>query len=71
MEAVLTVSEESLGVKAMRLRISQRLTRQELANRAGVSTNDVDLLEHNLPLRLDTKRKLLKELWARKTRPQN
>ena len=58
--------ESSLGFKARKLRISQRLTQQELANLAGVSQEDVRLFEHNLPLRLDTKRKLLRELWARK-----
>ncbi len=67
MGAIISVKPESPGVKAMRLRISQRLTRRELADMAGASTHDVNLLEHNLPLRLDTKLKLLRELWSRKT----
>ena len=67
MATVLSVDQaSSLGSKARRLRISQLLTQQELANRAGVSQEEVRLLEHDLPLRLDAKRKLLKELWARK-----
>ena len=56
--------EPSVGVKARRLRISQLLTQQELANLAGVSLEEVDLFEHNLPVRLDARRKLLKELWS-------
>jgi transcriptional regulator with XRE-family HTH domain len=40
------------------------LTQQELANMAGVSLEEIDLFEHNLPVRLDARRKLLKELWA-------
>ena len=67
MTAVLSVDQElSLGFKARRLRVSQLLTQHELANIAGVSQDEVSLLEHNLPLRLDAKRKLLRELWARK-----
>ena len=67
MTAVLSIDQAlSLGFKARRLRVSQMLTQQELANMAGVLKEDVSLLEHNLPLRLDSKRKLLRELWARK-----
>lgn len=62
-----TCQEVSLGFKARRLRVSQLLTRQELAKLAGVSKEEVNLLEQNLPLRLDAKRRLLKELWAKKT----
>ncbi len=58
--------ESSIGFKAKRLRISQRLTQRELANLAGVSLEEVDLFEHNLPIPLDSKRKILKELWAKK-----
>jgi hypothetical protein len=59
--------DTSLGFKAQKLRISQMLTTQELAHLAGVSPEEVDLFEQNLPVRLDTRRKLLKELFARKT----
>ncbi|MDO8567282.1 MAG: hypothetical protein Q7R57_01045 [Dehalococcoidales bacterium] len=59
-------TQDSLGYRARRLRISQMLTRRELAGMAGVSLNEVNLLECNLPVTLDAKRKLLKELWARK-----
>jgi transcriptional regulator with XRE-family HTH domain len=56
----------SVGLKARRLRISQQLTQQELADMAGVSHEEVGLFEQNLPLPLDSKRKILKELWAKK-----
>ncbi len=63
----LTISREtSPGFKARKLRIARMLTRQELAQIASVSQDDVDLLENNLPLRLEAKLSLLKALWARK-----
>jgi DNA-binding XRE family transcriptional regulator len=66
-KASLSIEQEtSFGFKAKKLRISQMLTQQELANIAGVSQKEVDLFEKGLPVKLDTKRKLLKELFARK-----
>jgi transcriptional regulator with XRE-family HTH domain len=67
MTTVLThARESSLGFKARRLRISLLLTQQKLAGMAGVSREEVDLFEHNLPLPLNSKRKILKVLWAHK-----
>ena len=67
MAEVISASRElSLGFKVRRLRVSQLLTQKELANMAGVSPECVNLLEHNLPLPLDVKRRLLQKLWARK-----
>jgi len=67
MTSVLTFARESsIGFKVKRLRISKLLTRQELANMAGVSVEKVDLFEHNLPLPLDTRRKILRELLAQR-----
>ena len=67
MTEVQTLTQEaSLGFKIRRLRVAQLLTQLELAGMAGISQEDVDLLERNLPVPLDTKRKLLKMLWARK-----
>ncbi|MFC2066556.1 hypothetical protein ACFLUO_05800 [Chloroflexota bacterium] len=67
MIAVKSVEKElSLGFKVRKLRVSQMLTRQELANTAGVSPEEIILFEHNLPLRLDARRRILKELWARR-----
>jgi transcriptional regulator with XRE-family HTH domain len=53
-----------LGTRAKRLRIASLLTQQEVANLAGVSREQVDLFERNLPLPLDCKRRILRELWA-------
>jgi DNA-binding XRE family transcriptional regulator len=50
------------------LRISSMLTRKELADLAGVPREQVALFEHDLPLPLDSKRRILKELWARKVK---
>ena len=67
MKTDLTLTKEaSLGFKARKLRISRLLTQQELARIAGVSLQEVDLFEHNLPVRLDAKRRILQQLWARK-----
>jgi DNA-binding XRE family transcriptional regulator len=69
MKAATTVLDStSTGVKAKRLRISFLLTRQELADLAGVPKEHVDLLEQNLPVPLDSKRRIIKELWAIKAR---
>ena len=67
MTKVLTLARESsIGFKARRLRISQLLTQRQLAKMAGVSLEEVELFEHNLPVPLDSRRKILRELWAKK-----
>ena len=69
MTSVVTFARQSsIGFKARKLRISQLLTQRALADMAGVSQEEVDLFEHNLPLPLDAKRRILKELWARKAK---
>jgi len=69
MTAILSFKRESQpGFKARKLRIAQHLTQQQLADMAGVTREAVDLFEHNLPLPLDNKRRILRELWAQKTR---
>jgi DNA-binding XRE family transcriptional regulator len=57
-----------LGFEARKLRVSLRLTRRQLADLAGVSLEAVNTFEHNLPLLLDIKRRILRELWAKKQR---
>ena len=65
MPKVVTFAQESsVGYWARSVRIAMQLTQQKLADSAGVSQEDVDLFEHNLPVRLDARRKLLRELWA-------
>jgi DNA-binding XRE family transcriptional regulator len=69
MPGVITQYQGSLlGFKARKLRIYLRIEKQELADTAGVALNSVDLFEHNLPIPLDEKRRILKELWARKNK---
>ena len=67
MPAALTSDrEKSLGFKARKIRVFLGLKQHELANLAGVPLEEVDLFEHNLPVPLDVKRKLIRELLARK-----
>ena len=67
MIAVITFDQKTkLGYKVRSLRISLGLTQSELADTVGVTSDEVDLFEHDLPVRLDVKRRLLRELWARR-----
>ena len=69
MTSVLTFTRESLlGFKARRLRIAENISQQEVADKAGVPVESVDLFEHNLPLPLDYKRRILQVLWAGKNK---
>jgi len=69
MTAVQTSTRESsIGAKVRRLRLASLMTRRELAAAAGVSREEVDLFEHGLPVPLDSKRRIYKELWARKAK---
>lgn len=69
MTTVLTRQQETkIGSDARRLRISLHITRPELAVRAGVSEEIVNLFEHNYPVPLDSRRRILKELWAQKSK---
>ncbi len=69
MKATLTSSDKSThGSEARRLRIGCLLTQQSLAELAGIPREHVDLLEHNYPVPLDSKRRIFKELWAIKTK---
>ena len=54
--------ESSMVTMARSLRLSLQLTQYELAESVGISKEDVDLLEHSLPIPLDIKNRLLKRL---------
>jgi len=56
--------ESSVGAWARSVRKTLKLTQQELADITGVPKEDVDSFEHNLPIKLDSRRKLVKELWV-------
>jgi DNA-binding XRE family transcriptional regulator len=62
----ISTRQPSIAAQARKLRLSRLLTQEELAAAAGVSKEDVNRLERGLPLIMDSKRKILKELWARK-----
>jgi transcriptional regulator with XRE-family HTH domain len=62
------INNLSAGQKIKRLRIANLLTQQELAELAGVPLVHVDMLERNLPVPLNSKRRIHKELWAIKAR---
>lgn len=62
----ISTREPSIATRARKLRLSRLLTQEELAVAAGVSREEVNKLEKGLPLILDSKRKILKELWAKK-----
>ncbi len=65
MTTVLAFTRESnMGFKLRRLRLACLMTRNQLAEMAGVSAEDIDIFEHNMPLPLDTRRKILQQLLA-------
>ena len=66
MSSLLSINQKpSLGLEAKRIRLSLPLTQHELATITGVSLEEVDLFEHNLPVQADVKLKILRELWTR------
>jgi transcriptional regulator with XRE-family HTH domain len=54
------------GEKARQQRVAALLTRQQLADLAGIPVEHVNLFERDLPVPLDSKRRILRELWARR-----
>jgi hypothetical protein len=58
------ITETPIGMKTRKLRRSMKLTLQQVADMASVSKNEVRLFEHSEPVRLDVRRRILKELWA-------
>ncbi len=65
MSATLTLTRgTSIGYQARKLRLAGHISRQKLADLAGVSVEDIDLFEHSLPVPLDYKRRIQRALWA-------
>ena len=62
------VHHPSRGSKAKLLRISNLLTKRELGEMAGVPQEHIDLYERDLPVPLDSQRRILRVLWAGKTK---
>ena len=61
------IRETSTGAMVKRLRSASFLTPKKLAVLAGVTPAEVRLFERDLPVKLDSRRRILKELWAIKT----
>lgn len=61
----------TLGDSARKVRLSLHLSQQQLADMTGISRDSVYQFEHHLPVCLDARRKILKELWAYKTSHSN
>jgi transcriptional regulator with XRE-family HTH domain len=61
---MIDIKQEKLGTVARKVRISLRLTQQQLAGMAGISEEAVSLFENNLPVYLDARRRVIKVLWA-------
>jgi transcriptional regulator with XRE-family HTH domain len=64
MTAINRVHPYSLGKSARKVRLALRLSQQDLAVLTGISRDSVFRFEHNLPVVLDARRRILKELWA-------
>jgi hypothetical protein len=60
------IKTDSNGDKVRRQRIASLLTCQQLAELAGIPVEHVNLFERDLPVPLDSRRRIMKELWARK-----
>ncbi|HSW57072.1 MAG TPA: helix-turn-helix domain-containing protein [Dehalococcoidales bacterium] len=67
---MLTIKRESqntMGDSVHKVRLALGLSRQQLAVMAGVTIEAVYQYENSLPVSLNSRRKILKELWAFKT----
>ncbi|MFC1918038.1 hypothetical protein ACFLXH_05255 [Chloroflexota bacterium] len=71
MRAVIDYAQEtSFGDRIRSLRLVLGLSQQKLSDSADVSPEEVALLERNLPVRLDVRRRVSRDLWLRKARQQ-
>jgi transcriptional regulator with XRE-family HTH domain len=60
------LGKASAGSKARQQRVARLLTRRELADLAGIPVEHVSLYEQDLPVPLDSRRRIMRELWSRK-----
>ncbi len=67
MNSAPTIKERSLADVVRRLRISQRLTKRDVAFLAGVDQQDIEKFENEMPLKLEVKLKILKILYSNRT----
>ncbi len=66
MVAATVIQPETVGSRARRLRLALRLTQYELSSRSGVPRAAISSFEHNIPVVLDARRRIFKELFALK-----
>ena len=64
MQTLYRVTHNTLGGSARKVRLSLGLSQQKLADMTGVSRESVNRYENSLPVCLDIRRKILKELFA-------
>jgi transcriptional regulator with XRE-family HTH domain len=60
------VKTKSMGISARKVRLALGLSQQQLAILTGLPREAIYQFEHNLPVCLDARRIILKELWAKK-----
>ncbi|MFC1967087.1 helix-turn-helix domain-containing protein [Chloroflexota bacterium] len=70
MELLVIERDLSAGFQARKLRVLLGMSQQELAQKACVSRWEVNLFEHDLPVRLAARSRLTKELWTEKSKRQ-
>ena len=65
MNNVLVLKQNTFAEKIRRLRLSEQLTQRDLARLAGVNREDIDRIEHGIPIQLEIKLKILRVLYAK------
>ncbi len=65
MNNTLILQPKTFTDKIRILRLSEQLTQRDLAGLAGVRQEDIDRIEHDIPLQLETKLKILRVLYAK------
>ncbi len=68
---MLTLQRNTVADSIMGLRLREQLTRSDLAHLAKVDKTDIGRIEHQMPLALETKLKILKVLYAKNTSDPN
>ena len=58
--------QKTFADNVKKLRVAEQLTQRDLASLAGVYQEDVRRIEHEIPLPLENKLKILKILYAKK-----
>ncbi len=59
--------EQSVGSQVRKMRVRLGLTQQELACAVDASEKDIGLLERDVPVTLDFRRRVFKTLWGKMT----